>query len=133
VATAATAAAALSGGPLASRLPPSSLLAAHERDAKLLAVSVVLLTGAGVLLAYVSWRRAGAPVAAWLRLPAWLYRAVTPSQLDRAVAARWLLPTVAAASLVASAGTMAAVVAVGHTGAQAAWSGVASLPQRSDQ
>jgi uncharacterized membrane protein len=128
VATALTAAAALSGGPLARRLPESAVLATHERNAKILAVCVVLLSAAGLALAYVSWRRSGAPVVGWLPAPDRLRRAATPAVLAPLVARRWVLAGVVAASLVASAGTMVEVVIVGHTGATAAWSGVMQAP-----
>ncbi|MEN3304467.1 MAG: hypothetical protein V7603_669 [Micromonosporaceae bacterium] len=53
-----------------------------------------------------------------------LHRAGTPEAPGHALAARWVLPVAVALSLVASAGTLVQVVVVGHTGAQAAWSGV---------
>jgi uncharacterized membrane protein len=120
------AAAALSGGNLERRVGGSPAIHRHSELADVLVFWVVAMSVAALLLAYVSWYRAGAPVAAWLRVPDRLARRAAPAQLARLVAVRWLLPAASVLSLVTAVGTMVAVVLVGHSGAQAAWAGVGS-------
>ncbi|HKT02298.1 MAG TPA: hypothetical protein VJT31_22445 [Rugosimonospora sp.] len=119
LATGLVAAAALTGGPLARRVPPSALIAHHAQLAKLLAVWVVAMTGASFALAYAAWGRAGGGVPGWLRVPR---QAVLPDWAARAVATRLVLPVLIGLSLLTGAGTLVQVVLVGHSGAQATWS-----------
>jgi hypothetical protein len=118
------AAAALTGGPLEQRVGGSPAIAHHSQLAHVLVVWVLAMSAAALLLAYVSWYRAGAPVAGWLRVPPRLVRSAAPAQLGRLVAARWLLPAASVLSLVTALGTLVAIVLVGHSGAQAAWAHV---------
>ena len=124
LATALVAVAALSGGPLARRVPSSALVAQHAQLAKLLAVWVVAMTGASFGMAYVAWWRAGSPLAGWLRVPSRVTALATPGWLARLVGARWILPVVIGVSLVTGGGTLVQVVLVGHSGARATWSTV---------
>jgi hypothetical protein len=128
LATASVALAALSGGPLARRVGSSALIAQHAQFAKLLAVWVVAMTVTSTGLAYVAWRRAGAPVAPGLRVPRRIVELVTPRSLAPLVATRWIMPVVVGLSLLTAAGTLTQVVLVGHTGARAAWSQVVRSP-----
>ncbi len=116
--------AALSGGPLEARVGGTPLLHQHSFLAKILVLWVLAMSAAAVVLAYVTWYRAGAPVAGWLPVPARVVRALAPGGLGGLVAARWLLPAVTVLSLVTAAGTLVQIVLVGHTGAEAAWSHV---------
>jgi hypothetical protein len=76
VATGLVGLAALSGKPLARRIPPSALVAHHPQPAKLLALWVLAMNGASFALAYLAWWRSGAPVpigcayrSGWSRWP----------------------------------------------------------------
>jgi hypothetical protein len=122
--------AALSGGPLEARVGGSALIHQHSFYAKLLVVWVLAMSAAALVLAYLSWYRAGTPVAGWLPLRPGLVRTLAPAALGRMVAVRWLLPAVAALGLVTAAGTLVQVVLVGHSGAQAAWSRVGTTQPR---
>lgn len=122
VATVSVAVASLSGGPLARRLPPSHTIAVHAELAKVMALLVSAMTVAVTALVYLAWRRGGAPVASWTRMPAGLRRVLTPGPLGRLATVRGVVPVVAAAALVLALGTAADIVAVGHLGATAAWS-----------
>jgi hypothetical protein len=130
VATLSVAIAALSGKPLVARVPASPLIGTHSALAKGLAVWVVAMTGAVFLLAYLSWRRAGAGWPGWLRVPESARRLATTRALDPVLAARWVMPAVVALSLLTAAGTMVQVVLVGHSGARAAWTKVVQTPPR---
>lgn len=121
VATGSVAVAALSGGPLARRLPPSHTIAEHAELAKVLALLVSAMTVAVTVLVYLAWREAGAPVAAWTRMPGGLRRLLTRG---RPVVLRGAVPVVAVAALILALGTAVDVVEVGHLGATAAWSGL---------
>jgi hypothetical protein len=94
--------------------------------AKLLVVWVLVMSAAAVALAYVDWYRRGTAVAGWIPVPARMIRALAPASMGRMVCARWLLPALAGLSLVTALGTLVQIVLVGHSGAQAAWSGVGS-------
>jgi hypothetical protein len=59
-----------------------------------------------------------------------MIRALRPPTMGRLVGARWLLPAMAGLSLVTALGTLVQIVLVGHSGAQAAWSGVGSAGGR---
>ncbi len=114
--------AALSGKPLARRVPPSALVAHHAQLAKLLVLWVVAMTGASFVLAYVAWRRAGAPVPDRLRVPPRIAALARPGWAARVVGVGWILPVAVGLSVLTGAGTLVQVVLVGHSGAQATWS-----------
>ncbi len=116
--------AALSGEPLERRVGGSPAIAHHSQLAHVLVVWVVAMSVAALLLAYVSWYRAGAPVAGWLRLPARFAALAAPQRVRRLVTLPWLLPASSALCLLTAAGTLVAIVLVGHSGAQAAWAHV---------
>ncbi|GAA5186210.1 hypothetical protein GCM10023322_31950 [Rugosimonospora acidiphila] len=124
VACVTVAGAALSGGPLEARVGGNALIHHHSQLAKLLVAWVLVMSAAAVALAYVDWYRGGTAVAGWIRVPPKTVRALAPASIGRLIYARWLLPTVVALSLVTALGTLVQVVLVGHSGAQAAWSGV---------
>jgi hypothetical protein len=126
VACVTVAAAAATGGSLEQQVGGNAAIAHHSQLAHVLVVWVLAMSAAALLLAYVSWYRAGAPVVSWLRIPPRLARQAAPAQLGRLVAVRWLLPATSALSLVTALGTLVAIVMVGHSGAQAAWAGVGS-------
>jgi hypothetical protein len=121
----AVAGAALSGGPLEAHVGGSALIHHHSQLAKLLVVWVLVMSAAALSLAYTDWYRTGAVMAGWIPVPVRLARALAPASVGRLLSARWLLPLVAALSLVTAVGTLVQIVLVGHSGAQAAWSGVA--------
>lgn len=121
-ATGLVALAALSGEPLARRVPPSALAAHHAQLAKVLVVWVVAMTGASFALAYVAWHRAGCPVPGRLRVPGRLTALASPAWALRVAQARWVLAAVVGLSVLTGAGTLVQVVLVGHSGAQATWS-----------
>lgn len=122
--------AALSGGPLEARVGGSALIHHHSQLAKLLVVWVLAMTAAVLALAYADWYRGGTAVAHWLPVPPGLVRRLAPPGVGRVVAARWVIPTVAALSLVTAAGTLVQIVLVGHSGAEAAWSHVGGAAGR---
>jgi uncharacterized membrane protein len=131
LATASVAVAALSGGPLARRLPPSHTIAVHAELAKVMALLVSAMTVAVTTLVYLAWRSAGAPVASWIRLPAGLHGLLTPGPLGRLATIRGVVPIVAASALLLALGTAVDIVAVGHLGATAAWSKTAEQAHQS--
>jgi hypothetical protein len=126
VATVTVAGAALSGGPLEARVGGGALIHHHADLAKLLVVWVLMMSAAALLLAYVDWYRGGTPVAGWLPVRPQMIRALAPAAMERLVTARWLLPAMVGLSLVTAVGTLVQIVLVGHSGAQAAWSGIGS-------
>jgi len=128
VATLAAVVADQTGESLQARVPDTTLIREHATVAKLVVLSMVATTGAALLLAYVQWWRADAPVAPWLRLPTGLVRAARPRVLAGVVHQAWLLPAVVALALVMSAGAVVSTAVVGHLGAKAVWSGVSKDP-----
>ncbi|GIH15027.1 hypothetical protein [Rugosimonospora africana] len=126
VACVTVAGAALSGGPLEARVGGGALVRHHADLAKLLVVWVLAMSAAAVMLAYLDWYRGGTRVAGWLPVPPRVIRALAPASMGRLACARWLLPAMAGLSLVTALGTLVQIVLVGHSGAQAAWSGVGS-------
>ncbi|GIH21516.1 DUF2231 domain-containing protein [Rugosimonospora africana] len=124
VATVTVAGAALSGGPLEARVGGGALIHHHADLAKLLVAWVLVMSAAAVALAYTDWYREGTPVAGWLPVRPQMIRALAPAAMGRLVGTRWLLPALAVLSLVTALGTLVQIVLVGHSGAQAAWSGV---------
>lgn len=130
VAAVTVAGAALSGGPLEARVGGGELIHRHADLAKLLVAWVLVMSAAALLLAYVDWYRGGAPVAGWLPVRPQLVRTLAPAAMGRLVSARWLLPAMAGLSLVTALGTLVQIVLVGHSGAQAAWSGIGSAGGR---
>jgi hypothetical protein len=116
--------AGVSGGPFASELPPSPLVAHHAFLAKVLVVWVLAMTGASFSLAYAVWRRAGFPVASWLRVPRRLVALARPRWAAQLAAVRWILPLAVGLSVLTGVGTLVQVVLVGHSGAAAAWSNI---------
>jgi hypothetical protein len=127
VACVTVAGAALSGGPLEARVGGGALIHHHSQLAKVLVVWVLMMSAAAVALAYVDWYRGGGAVAGWVPVPPRMVRSLVPASIGRVVSARWLLPAVAALSLVTAVGTLVQIMLVGHSGAQAAWSGVDSV------
>ena len=131
LATGLVALAALSGRPLARRVPPSALVAHHAQLAKLLALWVVAMTGASFASAYLVWRRMGAPIPHRLRVPQRLVALARPGWATRAVGLRWIVPAAVGLSVLTGVGTLVQVVLVGHSGAQATWS--TGVPVRPSQ
>ena len=131
VATASVAVAALSGGPLARQLPPSHTIALHAELAKVMAFLVSAMTVAVTVLVYLAWRRTGAQVASWIRMPAGLHALLTPGSLGRLATIAGVVPIVASATVVLALGTAVDIVAVGHLGATAAWSKTAQQAPQS--
>ncbi len=121
------AAAAGSGGSLERRVGGSALIRRHSELAHVLVVWVLAMSVAALLLAYVSWYRDGSPLARWLRLPDGFALRLAPGALAGLLRSRWLLTGSAVLCAVTAVGTLVAIVLVGHSGAEAAWSHVGTV------
>ena len=101
-----------SGASLERRVPPSALVERHTQLGEGLLVWVIVLTVAAAGLYALRWQESRTAVPS------------TRRQTNRTVLAATGL--VLALSLVGVAGTVVQVVRIGHSGAQAAWSDVAT-------